>query len=156
MSSFTIKQAREALAIDKNSLDEEMVRHPTLLAEVGKNQAMANAIRDTCKDRMEEQEAISYLQSKEQADPKSKPTDYSIKAEAKISKKVLKLLGEYRDAKKKAAVWDTVWTAFMQRSFMLNKLAELYTAQFYSSDSYVRPEYDRKKPEKSKLKRKGR
>lgn len=144
MKRLTIQEAERLLKIDKNNLDEEMVRHPVLLAEIGRHHVAACDDRDRAKDVMENADAVTYLTAKRAA--VDKPTDYSVKQTAKASPKAKRAQERYRDAKAVAAGWEVLWTAFMQRSFMLNKLAELYTAQFYSSDSsYQRPSYERKK-----------
>lgn len=152
--TFTIREAKQALQIDKNDLDEELIRQPVILSDVGAARVKAENIRDRAKDALEREEAEAYLKGKEDAEKGS--TDHSIRQRAKIRKKVVAAQAEYREAKREAAEWDVLWTSFMQRSFMLNKLAELYTAQFYSKDStYERPSYDRKK-DRTKHRRKKR
>lgn len=146
--NFTLNEARLALQLDKADLDEEMVRHPMLLAEVGRRHIESNNERDRAKDRLEEIEAHAYLVERKKAEAKA--TDYAIKAAARTSKEVIQAQEDYRDAKEEAAQWDVIWSAFQQRSFMLNKLAELWTTQYYSSDSYQRPSYQREQPKNRK------
>ena len=137
---LTIAEAKRNLMIDKNSLDEDMIRHPMILSEIGMEYVKANDTRDRLKNLLEQTEGNVYLHLRESME---KPTDTTLKQAVKIHPEFVKIRTEFMDAKHAAAEWDVLWTAFGQRSYMLNKLAELYTTQFYSKNSYERPKVDR-------------
>lgn len=151
VGGFPLAQARKTLLIDKNSLDDELIEHSSLLQRIGEECVRAQSTRDRTKDELERVEAEVYQKKKDAYSRKTEkgktPTDYAIKAEVRSDRKVVKAYEDYRDAKMEASQWEIIQDAFRQRGFMVNKLAELYIAQYYSKDSsneYQRPSLGRK------------
>lgn len=146
---FTLADARKALMIDRDDLDEELIRHPTLVAEIGDALAIANDERDRAKDAMEHAEAEAYLSAKSKAEKGS--TDNSVKQVAKIADRVIKAQEKYREAKAEAAKWDAMWTAIVQRKSMLDSLADIFVRQMHlDGAAYERPTYERTRKRKGR------
>lgn len=152
--TLSLAEARAAIRIDKNSIDDELVRHPSLMSEVGESHTMACSERDKAKDAMEREEAKAYQKYKNKSVRDNlKETDHAIKQQVRDNKDVVKAVRLYRDNKAEAAHWEALWEAFKQRSFMLNKLADLYIAEYYTSDSASDKEYERPRIERQSVRR---
>lgn len=141
MKELTLKEAENLLAIDKDDLTEELIKGPSILGAVGRNYVVSCDVRDRAKDFLSKTEAKIFNRLKKTSD---KSSDFSVKQRVSTNKEVAAALEEYREAKLLAAKWEILKETFNQRGWMLKQLAELYMAQFYSSD-YSRPEIDRTK-----------
>jgi len=149
--SLTLDSAPDTLKINKNELDEELIEHSPTMQKIGEECVFAQSARDRAKDELERVEAEVYQEKKDAYSKKGTkekaPTDYAIKAEVRSDSRVVKAYDVYRTAKMEASQWEIMQESFRQRGFMVNKLAELYIAQYYSKDSsneYQRPPVDRK------------
>lgn len=134
---------RAALLIDKNDLDEAMVRQPVLYSEVSEAQVLAAAQRDTAKQRLEATDArladnIRRAWSKEG----------ERFAEARVGDAVLQeaehvaALAEYSRCARRASYLGSLVSSFEQRGKMLRELAGLFMSGYFSRSVSSRGKQD--------------
>lgn len=128
---------RGKLRIDKDDLDTEITKQPTLFFDVCDACAAALNERDGANERQKETKAS--LQKEAAAALDAEGTRFSIdKANAWIeqNKDYKKARARYKEAEAELARWEGMREAFRQRSSALRALAELARAQGYERSSY--------------------
>jgi ATP phosphoribosyltransferase regulatory subunit HisZ len=134
----TLEDLKQQLAIDKSSLDDEVIRQPVLFYNISEQLTEAIAERDGAKEDLASTDA--GLDNKWRTKLKALPKV----TEAMVSNHVLtdpeheKAFDVYLAAKTKADKLQALKEAFQQRSYMLRDLVSLYTANYYE-DSAIKP-----------------
>lgn len=127
---------RELLKIDKQSLDEELVRHPVLFDEVSQEYVLAVSLQDQAKEAIRPQDAGIDLEVREEAKKnKEKITEAEILALVQSSRDHTHVVQSYLEAKFKAEGWGALKEAFHRRGYMLRDLVSLYISGYFSERS---------------------
>lgn len=121
---------REQLVIDKNALDEELVRHPQYMLEVGEHVGAAASKRDSLRDSLRvlkgaESHRIREILTKER---EKKPTEAEIAAAVDASDAVCELADEIAEAVGEHQRWEMLYDAVRARGSMLRDLVQMYIA----------------------------
>ncbi len=123
-----IDEFRRYLAIDKQALDDEVMKQPALYYEVSEAYAQAVAERDVLKEELAVTDARLYG-SNRKADAKA--TDTAIKSRINIESSHQQAFSEYVEAKEYADKLGALKDAFNQRSEMLKALGRLYASNYF-------------------------
>ena len=131
-----LTRLKAQLTIDQHALDEELVRQPALVQEIGEMYARALALRDTCKAAAEEVFAsVDSELRKDHVRNKVSFTEASIKAEIAGSKEYLDAWALYLDHKNRADEINATVQAYDSRDRALGNLVKLYVAGYWSTAS---------------------
>lgn len=131
-----LAQLKENLKIDEHELDENFVEQPTLFYHVASAHQEASAALDRIKSEMEQAEAEMYVQyTKKAVEAEEKWTDTSIKRDIVNSQRMRKLEARWLDLKAKVGKLAVMKEAYSQRGYALNKLADLYAANYFTTES---------------------
>jgi len=124
------------LKIDKDSLDEALMRQPELLYEAGEASALAVSLRDQASDNVKRVDAEVALDIRDNAAKSGdKITEAAVAAEVLTTKEHKKAIEDLNAAKLSADKAGALREAFHARSQMLRSLVELYVAGYFSSRS---------------------
>lgn len=124
---------RDKMSIDRNALEEEIVRQPQLYFEASELLTSINNRRDAIKEDLEVLGSEINLDLREQYDrDKVKYTEGSLKAEVQLDEDYEKLNKEYRLYKALSGKAQALQSAFETKTRMLSHLARLYVANYYS------------------------
>lgn len=146
MSKFDfIQELVEGLRVDRDNLDEDLIRHPTLFHRVGELHAKAVGDRDSLKVDIEKTEADLYNQFRQEAEDANgnlekgekpeKVTDTAIKRKIEASKKMKSLKAAFLEANSRAVTLDALKESYKQRGYVFNNLTALYTANYFTRES---------------------
>lgn len=135
---------RKRLRIDRDNLDEEVARQPTLFFGVCDAKAEALNERDMASERQKEVKATLFRKIERKSireDPKKKAAA-TINSEVEVHPEYIAAREEYKRAESDLDRWDGMKEAFRQRSSALRALVELHRDSAYQS-STISPERDR-------------
>ena len=136
MTSKLINELRDLLEIDKHSLDDEIVKQPSLFFRVSEAFAEAVAERDGCEEELETIDAELDGEIRRELDRKTtKYTEAMVKNAIKTHDRHGPAFDTYILAKTRADKLQALKEAFQQRGYMLRDLASLYVASYYDNSS---------------------
>jgi hypothetical protein len=137
MSSPTLAELQQQLAIDKSVLDDEVIRQPVLFYSISEQLTDAIADRDYAKEVLGAIDAELYgvWRRKLAKDTKLRVTEKMVENAVLTDPKHEKAFSEFLDAKTKADKYQALKEAFQQRSYMLRDLVSLYSANYYEVSS---------------------
>lgn len=134
------EELKELLEIDKEALDEELVRQAKLYEEAGEAAADAQNLLERRELELEELIARTDKDVRATAEAaKEKITEASIKAEISTDREVMELSRKVLDLKHQAKLWAVLERSFSKRADLLTKLVDLHlrTTYGYSIESRV-------------------
>lgn len=147
-----INEAKELLVIDKNSLDEECIKHSNIFLEVGRECAEAISLRDEAKEKKEEVWAKEFIKIKQGG----KISDQQAKSMADSSDEYQNSLRDFLNKKRKADDWTIIKESWQYRAAMLKYLCELYISGFYGVIAISKEDkYEKMKERLNKEREKG-
>ena len=121
-----------ALSIDKHDLDEELIRQPEVFNRISQDEAQAIAERDQAKDKLRVVEAKLDLKIRRNFDKKEKKvTETIILSEVTKHEDRIEARKKYRNKEEAVNKMSALKDAFQQRSYMLNKLVDLFIAGYF-------------------------
>jgi hypothetical protein len=120
------------LAIDRHSLDDELIKQPGLYYRIGEAYAEAAAIRDTKKEALATADA--ELDGFFRSGPE-KLTEGKIQALVQRDPRHQEAFIEYNEAKLAADKMAALRDAFHARGYMLRDLVSLHTTGYFEADS---------------------
>jgi len=125
---------KKYLGIDKNDLDEECVKQPTLYDKFASQVPDLIHSMDIAKTEMEKLYATMYqdIVSTSIGNGEKKPTDKAIDNEITSSELFQEEKLGYYEAKKKAELGKVIKESFMQRKEMIRGLIELHNSTYWS------------------------
>lgn len=140
MTTQSLAELQQQLAIDKSVLDDEVIRQPMLFYMVSELFTTALAERDALKEELQAVDADLDFQWRKRLskDKTAKVTETLIKNHVQTSADHEKAFNAYLEAKTKADRLEALKSAFQQRSYMLRDLVALYSANYYEESS-VKP-----------------
>ncbi len=136
MTSFEDLKAN--LNIDKNCLDDEVIRQPVLFYTISELLTDAIAERDAAKEELSMTDADLDNEGRRvltKADSKAKTTEAMFKNYVQTHQDHENAFKVWLDAKTKADKLLALKEAFQQRSYMLRDLVSLYSANYYEEAS---------------------
>lgn len=130
---------RAYLAIDKYSLDDEIVKQPRLYEEIGEACALASAEHDYAKDGLNRlyAELATKHRKKIENTTGARATEAQVNAAVISDKKHVDASNKRIEAKQRLDELSAVKEAFHQRSYMLRDLSALYIANYYEKSTIV-------------------
>jgi hypothetical protein len=128
-----IEELKKLLVIDKLSLDDEIIRQPSLFFQISEAYVTAVGERDTLKEQLATIDA--EIDGELRSGAQTRITDTAVKNLVQCDKDHKKAFKKYIDAKVKADQLGALKEAFNQRSFMLRDLASLYVANYFDHSS---------------------
>ena len=135
-NSDNLETLQEGLMVDKDSLDDEFISHPSNFYTIAAAYETAIMARDSCKIDIEQTEAELYIQFNRKAEEQEgRVTDTSIKRQVTSSKRMIELEKTYLRLKEKAGKLGAMKEAYQQKGYALNKLADLYIANYFTTES---------------------
>lgn len=127
---------KEALIIDKDNLDVELVGQPQLLQSAGECSAKATSLKDGAKLTLDTTMAEADTRVREKMEfEDERITEPKVEKAVLIDDKVQAARKAYIKAKQWEAELSSLKDAFTSRGFVLRDLVQLWTASFYSDSS---------------------
>jgi len=127
---------RLKLRIDKNDLDETVIKHPELLEEVSTAFALAVSKRDQAKTEMERCQAELTLKYRRRANKAGERITNDEIASRVINDQTYVLVHDvFLTATKDVAQWQALKEAFISRGYMIRELCSLYASNYFNSTS---------------------
>lgn len=139
MSTLSLSDLQAQLAIDKSTLDDEVIRQPVLFYTVSEMLVDALAERDAAKEELNSVDAdLDGIWRRKLEKAKAKATESVVKNHVQLSAEHEKAFNVYLIAKTKADRLAALKDAYQARSYMLRDLVSLYSANYYE-DASVKP-----------------
>lgn len=129
-----IEEFRNYLEIDKNSLDDEVVQHPSLFFRVSEAYVEAAAVRDIAKEELATVDAELDRQIRENFEGE-KITEATIKNQIQTHKAHKAAMDAYLTAKHNADLLGVLKEAFSVKGYMVRDLCSLAVANYFESTS---------------------
>lgn len=126
----------KAIMIDKDALDEEIVRQAQYFRDAGEEYAYAVSRRDRLKDELECLRAslgMGIRLAASKADPPTKLTEGSIGEQVITDERFQKLQSSLRSAELEVDLASANKAAFHAKGMALHDLAELYQTNYYQT-----------------------
>lgn len=125
-----LRDFEEELQVDQDDIDDAVIRQPELFWHVSEQLVYAIDLRDTIKKELDEAEADEDNKIRALAEAnEEKITEPFVKKQIAAQPKIQRLNRELLDAKKQAALWEAMKESFSQRSYAVNKLADLHISR---------------------------
>lgn len=136
-SKFDIMaEFQSGLRIDKNSLDDELIRQPEIFYRVAALHARALADRDSLKVEVEKAEAELYNQFRVKASKSDeKATKDSLQAQVDQSPRMVDLRAQHLEAANRATIMYAMKEAYSSRAYVLKDLVALYLGNYFTTES---------------------
>lgn len=134
---------KDQLKINPHLLDDTLMEQSQMFYEIGESLEEAVEQRDLAKKRVEEVEAEIIDEIISDSGTK-KPSNDSLKRMAVQDPRYKSAYGNYLEQKREAGQWQALKEAFQQRSYSINRLVELYIAQYWTTDSVNKGSSSRK------------
>lgn len=132
----TLDYYQGLLKIDKHDLDNALMEHPDLFAEVAGEKALSISKRDQAKLELEEIEAQTDIDLRDDfARSGTKVTEALISNHVTRDVDVQAAQRKLLNAKLEAERWSALAEAFSQRGYILKDLCALYIAGYWGSRS---------------------
>lgn len=136
MTTLSLADLQAQLAIDKSTLDDEVIRQPVLFYTISEALTDANAERDAAKEELATVDAdLDGHWRKKLSKVQDKITEKMVQNCVQTSPEHEKAFDAYLAAKTKADKLSALKDAFQQRSYMLRDLVSLYSANYYEEAS---------------------
>lgn len=125
-------ELKSGLRIDKHNLDDELQRQAELYNKCGEALAYATSERDAAKEDLARTDAELYDNVAREDD---KLSDTKIRSRVMLRPEHDEATDKYARSRLAVEKLTSMLEAYRQRSSMLRQLAEMYIANYYSSDS---------------------
>src|SRR5882672_8447215 len=127
-----IEEFRSYLLINKNSLDDEVSRQPSLFEKVGDAYTEAAAERDALKEALATVDARLDIAVRKASE---KITEAAVKSQIQLHKDHLGAFKAYLAAKEQTDKLGVLKDSFHMRSQMLKELSGLYISNYFEASS---------------------
>lgn len=135
-----IEEIKQRLQIDKQVLDDEIMRQPGLFYTVSEQLTTALAERDAAKENLDIVNAELDAKWRKNLQSQPKLTEKVVNNHVVMDPDHEVAFAEYLMFKSKADKLQALKDAFQQRSYMLKALVALYAANYYE-DSAIKPSH---------------
>lgn len=161
--AVAIEELEAGLLIDEEALEEALFQQPDLFYRVSKQLAMTISLRDGLKQDKEDTEARVDAKLRHEAEVNDeKITEREIDSKKRLDKDVSKASRELLRLNTEVGKLTALKESFQQRSFVLNKLVDLFTAGYFGDVNHSRSVnkvkdhgYEASRQAMSKMRRKG-
>ncbi len=119
---YTLEWYHDRLLIDRDSLDDELIKQSQIFYTVSEKFARALDGREAAQEAYNAAFAKACENARESFEGKGKPTEAYVKQTALLDDQVQECLEEVNDAKTESKRWEAMKEAWQQRSFMLAKM----------------------------------
>ena len=131
-----IEELKPGLAIDKNSLDDEVIEQPQKFNEAGELSATAAARRDFLKEELAVIDAeLSGVHRRKIEKATGKATESQVSNAVLLDPKHKAASAQYINAKETADKATALRDSYHQRRYMIQELSSLYVANYFESSS---------------------
>ncbi len=128
-----IKEIEAELRIDKHDLDTELMSQADLFYRVAQEYAHITSIKDELYENIKQTDAKTNIMLRESfADRGTKVTESQINAAVLDHRDHKEAFHDWITSKEEADKLGSLKEAFMQRSYMLKDLAQLYIAGYWA------------------------
>lgn len=131
---MNIDEFRKYLLIDKNDLDTEVSRHPSLFFEVGEAYTQAAAERDALKEMLATIDAQLDAMVREELEGE-KFTESMVKSRVQLHPNHAAAFQAHLDAKLLADRLAALKEGFHARTYMLREMSGLFVANYFEAAS---------------------
>lgn len=131
---MNLDEFRQYLLIDKNDLDTEVSRHPSLFFEVGEAYTQAAAERDALKEMLATIDAQLDNMVREELEGE-KFTESMVRSRVQLHPNHATAFQAHLDAKLLADKLAALKEAFHARSYMLRELSGLFISNYFEHSS---------------------
>ncbi len=132
MSTKLLDELKQYLEIDKQALDDELVKQASLFYKVSDAYVGAVSERDSLKEYLAETDAILDGTLRTQM---ANATETKIKNAIIVHPDHAKVMDQYLAAKEAAARLEALKDSFAQRGYMLRDLTQLYISNYYGTEA---------------------
>lgn len=130
-----LKEAEDALEIDKHDLDNENVRQPQLMFDVSREWARAKSTLERLKrDKTNLNSQLDHKIREEAKRKDEKLTEAMIPHKIRMTKEMTDLNQEILEAEESVDIWAGMIESVKQRSQKLHDLCSLYQANYYQTE----------------------
>lgn len=138
---------RNMLRPNKNRLDDELEVQADVMDRISTRIASLDLVYDQAKAELDMVEARLFKGFKEDGD---KVTDKSAAASVIRDRDYIAAQRKLGDARLNLAEWRGLYEAWKARGFAINKLCDLYAAQYFTKDSHsISTRSDRRRGEEA-------
>lgn len=135
-SQSLLEELRNAIVVDRDALDEVLVRQPVLYHKASEQYAAAISTRDLAKDELKKLHAELYSEIKAaNLEDGKKLTEAALQAEIEVDDSFMEASAGYIDCCKQSDMWLAAKDAFAQRAYILKDLVALWIAGYYGEGS---------------------
>lgn len=140
---YTIEQLQEMLKIDKNDLDEEIVRQPEIYYQVAQQCSEKQSQRDYAYDDIKRAYAEISLEVREDFEREGrKSTEALVEATVRADPGYIKAQEQHAKLRLEADKYAALQEAFSQRAYMLRELVKLYVSGYFMDSSVNAGKFD--------------
>lgn len=130
-----ISDLEEGLLIDEHALDEALQMQPDLFYQVTRTLASLISRRDAAKQNKEDTEArVDAKIRHDAAVSEEKMTEKQVESEKRLSKDVRAAMDQLASLNEQVGRWSALKEAFMQRSYVLKSMCDLYVAGYFEAN----------------------
>jgi hypothetical protein len=131
----SIADLEKGLRIDENALDEALLTHPDVFYRVSRQLTLLISQRDAIDQEKKEIEARVDAQLRHDAEvTETKTTETQIKSDTRRDKDVIRITDKLLEYNKQVGQWQALKEAFLQRSYMLKAMCDLYVAGYFGAN----------------------
>jgi hypothetical protein len=129
-------ELRECLSIDRNALDDALIRQPQIYQEISEELTLAVSRKDQAAEgiKLAEAQADNAIRNDLMASG-GKATEAAISSMVKLSDERQEAVNDHLLAKYEAERLSALKDSFHQRSYMLKELTGLYISGYFSMDA---------------------
>lgn len=129
-----LSDLEQGLRIDENNLDEALLTHPDFFYRISKQLALLISRRDEVTQEKKEAEARVDTELRHNSEVGNyKLTEPQIKNLIQSDSDIIKITEEFLELSRQVGQWSALKEAFVQRSYMLKSLCELYISNYFGS-----------------------
>ena len=137
----TMKEYTELLKINKHDLDGCIEQQAVLFNEIAVALANAVSVRDNLKKDYEEMQAEVAADLRQEAlQDGKKMTDKAVTEAVGEDKHVKQAYKDFLDSKQQVDLWTALKESYLQRSYMIKELAQLYIAGYFADQTFIATE----------------
>lgn len=136
VNELSIASARMKLRIDKNSLDDEVIKQPELYFECAEAAGLAQSRRVGAKDELERLEARLYkVVAAKLVEEQERVTENAVHGRVINHKSRIEAFEKLQQALIEEKTWEALKDAAQQRSYALKDLCNLTSSGFLGAQS---------------------
>jgi uncharacterized membrane protein YheB (UPF0754 family) len=136
---LSVDNLHSNLEVDKNALDDEIMRQPQLFSDIGDYAIDAVAERDTAKEALEVVDAKLDIEWRKKLSSNAKVTEKMVANLVKTDVRHEKAFNAWLVAKSKSDRLEVLQKSFFMRANLLKALAQLYSSNYWMESSIKAP-----------------